>query len=67
MCSVGDSGPVSTVAIGEMIFQNGKTNNPLDKFLNEIEDNRPFIYTVVVLLENSVFIKTMRTLICSYI
>lgn len=43
-----------------------QTNNPLGKVLNKTEDNLPFIYTVVAFLENSVFIKTMQTLLCVY-
>lgn len=52
MYSIGDSGPESTVAIGEVIFQNSETNNPLGKVLNKMEDNLPFIYTVVAFLGN---------------
>lgn len=69
MCSVSDSGPVSTVAIGEMIFQNGKTNKQklLANVLNEMDDNLSFIYTAVAFLENSGLVKTMQKLLCIFI
>ena len=73
MCSVGDSGPVSTVTIGEMIFQNGKANThththtPLAKVLNKTDDSLPFIYTSVTFLENLVLVKTTQKLLCIFI
>ena len=69
MCSVGDSGPGSRLAVAETIFQNGKTNKqkPLANVVNETDDNLPFIYTAVAFLENSELVKAMQKLLCIFI
>ena len=47
--------------------QTNKQTKPSGKVLNKTEDNFLFIYTAVAFLENSVFIKTMQKLLCTYV